>query len=211
MGGYDPHRTRSILWHAAASSVSIAGIQLSLAANEHTADDNHKLHDPPILFATARQDDKCELAKQLGAKGAVNLKTHPNDWAAEIKKQNDGNGVDLLIDFIGASVFQQNLEVLNRDGRIVTLGLMGGAKLEEADISMMLLKRLRWEGSTLRSRDEEYQGKLRDLFESKVMDDMRKRKFDIKIDTAVSWKKITDCHDKLERNETKGKIVCLVD
>lgn len=211
VGGYDPHRTRSILWHAAASSVSIAGIQLSLAANEHTTEDQHRHHDAPAVFATARQDEKCELAKTLGAKGAVNTKTHPDDWAAEIKKQNNGEGVDLLIDFIGASVFQQNLEVLNRDGRMVQLGMMGGSKLEGVDIGMMLLKRLRYEGSTLRSRDEVYQGKLRDLFEEKVMDDMRKGKFDVKIDTAVSWSQIADMHDKMEKNETKGKIVCIVD
>ena len=211
VGGYDPHRTRSILWHAAASSVSIAGIQLSLAANEHTADDQHRHHDPPTVFATARQDEKCKLAKALGAKAAVNIRTHSDDWAGEIKRQNNGEGVDLLIDFVGASVFQQNLEVLNRDGRMVSLGLMGGSKLESADISMMLYKRLRWEGSTLRSRDEDYQGKLRDLFEEKIMDDMKRRKFDTKIETVVSWTKIGEMHQKLENNETKGKIVCLVD
>lgn len=211
VGGYNPHTTRSVLWHAAASSVSIAGIQLSLAANEHTEDDTHKHHDPPAVFATARQDEKCDLARQLGAKGAVNTRTHPSDWAAEIKKQNNGDGVDLLIDFIGASVLQQNLEVLNRDGRIVQLGMMGGSKLEGVDVGMLLYKRIRWEGSTLRSRDEAYQGKLRDMFEEKVMDDMKKGKFDVKIDTTASWSRIADMHEKLEKNETKGKIVCVVD
>lgn len=50
-----------------------------------------------------------------------------------------------------------------RDGRVVLLGLMGGGKLPDGvNIAPLLMKRIRVEGSTLRSRDEDYQGKLRD-------------------------------------------------
>ena len=142
----------------------------------------------------------------------MNTKTYPNDWAAKIKEQNNGQGIDLLIDYIGASAFQQNLEVMNRDGRIVQLGQLGGPILPDGtNISQLLAKRLRFEGSTLRSRDEEYQSKLRELFEEKVFEDMRKGKFDIKIDTVVSWQKIAEMHQKLENNKTKGKIICVID
>lgn len=79
-------------------------------------------------------------------------------------------GVDLIIDYIGAPYFQQNLDVLNLDGRVVQLGVMGGVSLEglNVNISAFLMKRARFQGSTLRSRKEEYQCKLRDLFEEKV-------------------------------------------
>ncbi|MCQ6483097.1 zinc-binding dehydrogenase, partial [Vibrio parahaemolyticus] len=76
------------------------------------------------------------------------------DWAEEIKKVTGGKGVDLIIDFVGADYFQKNLDSAARDGRIVLLGLMSGSKLHDVDIGQLLFKRLRIEGSTLRSRDE---------------------------------------------------------
>ena len=108
-------------------------------------------------------------------------------------------------------MFEQNLEVMNRDGRMVSLGLMGGMNLENVNIGPMLWKRIRWEGSTLRSRDEAYQGRLRDLFEDKVMEDMKAKKFDTRVETVVNWKRVGEMHEKMEKNETKGKIVCVVD
>jgi NADPH:quinone reductase-like Zn-dependent oxidoreductase len=113
---------KSILWHAAASSVSIAGIQLS-AADGATK-----------VFGTARQDDKCDLAKSLGATAAFNTKT--TNWVDEVLKATDGKGVDIIIDFIGAESFQGNLDAIAQDGVIVTLGMLGGIKLKEGtDIS----------------------------------------------------------------------------
>lgn len=66
IGGFEPGK--SILWHAGASSVSIAGQQLSVA------------NGASAVFATARSDDKCEFCvKELGAKAAYNTKTEKWD------------------------------------------------------------------------------------------------------------------------------------
>ena len=63
-----------------------------------------------------------------------------------------------MIDFVGQNYFQGNLDVAARDGRIVTLGALSGTKLKEGvDIGAFVRKRLRFEGSSLRSRDVEYQ------------------------------------------------------
>lgn len=107
VGGYDEKTTQSILWHAGASAVSIAGIQLSLAANESVGLENSP-KPRPVVLATARQDAKCDLAKSLGAAGAVNTSMN-TDWVSEIKKMNGGRGVDLLIDFLGGPAFESNL------------------------------------------------------------------------------------------------------
>lgn len=202
-----------MLWHAAASAVSIAGIQLTLGANEHTADESHADYPPPIVLATARQDDKCEMAVKLGAKHAINTKTHPNDWAdIAVQHSADQKGVDLVIDYVGAPFFQGNLDCMAMSGRIVNLAALGGSKLPEGvDIGGFVRKRIRFEGSTLRSRDEQYQSHLRDLFEKKVLPGMIAGKFDPNVETVVSWSQISEMHEKMERNETKGKIVCLVD
>ena len=120
---------KTILWHAAASSVSIAGIQLSLADKASA------------VYATARQDAKCDFAvKELGATAAFN--TASQNWVEEIMKATDNKGVDIIVDFIGASYFQNNLDAIAKDGIIVNLGFMGATKVPEGtDISAFIRKR----------------------------------------------------------------------
>ncbi|KAF2688082.1 putative quinone oxidoreductase [Lentithecium fluviatile CBS 122367] len=189
---------KSILWHAAASSVSIAGIQLSKADSASE------------VYATARQDEKCEFAvKELGATAAFNTKT--TNWVKEVLKATDGKGVDIIIDFIGAEYFQQNLNTIAKDGVIVTLGFMGGTKLKEGtDIGALILKRVTVVGSSLRSQDEEYQGKLRDQLVEHALPRFKDGRFKLLIDKVLPWEKIQDAHRLLEENKTKGKVICTI-
>lgn len=192
VGEFDPKTTKSILWHAGASGVSIAGQQLSL----------HAASPSPNVFATARKDAKCDFCvKTLGSKAAVNT-TSTEDWASALKEANDGNGMDLVIDFVAAPYFQQNLDVLAMDGKVVMLGVMGGTKLGEGvDIGAILRKRARYQGSTLRSRDAEYQGKLRDLFEEKVLPELVSGKFKNPIEKVLPMEKIREAHGESPARE----------
>lgn len=196
VGGYAAGK--SILWHAAASSVSISGIQLA------KADGASK------VFATARQDSKCEFAvKELGATAAFNTTTQ--NWPEEVMKATGGKGVDIIVDFIGASYFQQNLDAIARDGVIVNLGFMGGTKVPEGtDISAFIRKRCTFVGSSLRSRDEEYQGKLRDQLVEHALPKMKDGSFKLFIEKVLPWEQIQDAHRLLEENKTKGKVICTI-
>ncbi|KAI4671440.1 uncharacterized protein J4E88_009105 [Alternaria novae-zelandiae] len=189
---------KTILWHAAASSVSIAGIQLSLADNASA------------VYATARQDAKCDFAvKELGATAAFN--TTSQNWAEEVMKATDGKGVDIIVDFIGASYFQANLDAIAKDGVIVNLGFMGGTKVPEGtDISAFIRKRCTFVGSSLRSRDEEYQGKLRDQLVEHALPKMKDGSFKLFVEKVLPWEKVQDAHRLLEENKTKGKVICTI-
>lgn len=189
---------KSILWHAAASSVSIAGIQLSLADSASA------------VYATARQDSKCEFAvKELGAAAAFN--TTSQNWVEEVMKATNDRGVDIIIDFVGASYFQQNLEAVAKDGVIVNLGFLGGTKVPEGtDISAFIRKRCTFVGSSLRSRDEEYQGKLRDQLVEHALPRFQDGRFKLFVDKVLPWEQIQDAHRLLEENKTKGKVICTI-
>ncbi|KAF2795327.1 putative quinone oxidoreductase [Melanomma pulvis-pyrius CBS 109.77] len=189
---------KSILWHAGASSVSIAGIQLSSADSASS------------VFATARQDEKCAFAVEtLGATAAFNTTTQ--DWVSEVKKATGGKGVDIIVDFIGASYFQQNLDAIAKDGVVVCLGFMGGTKLPAGvDISAFILKRCSFVGSSLRSRDEEYQGKLRDQLVEHALPRFQDGRFKLLIDKVLPWENIQEAHKLLEDNKTKGKVICTI-
>ena len=70
------------------------------------------------------------------------------DFAEEIKKATDGQGVDVIIDFVGQGYFAQNLSSAAKDGRMVMLGLLSGAKTAgPVDLSQLLYKRMRIEGT----------------------------------------------------------------
>lgn len=189
---------RSILWHAAASSVSISGIQLSLADSASA------------VFATARQDSKCSFAvKELGAKAAFNTTTQ--NWVEEVMKATNNKGVDIIVDFVGASYFQQNLDAVAKDGVIVNLGFMGGTKLPEGtDISAFIRKRCTFVGSSLRSRDEEYQGWLRDHLVEHALPKFINGSFKLFVERVLPWEQIQDAHRLLEENKTKGKVICTI-
>lgn len=187
---------KSILWHAGASGVSVAGIQLSRIAGAGA------------VFATAGSDAKCDfITSELGAAAAFNYKTE--DWAAAIKEKTGGKGVDYIVDFVGGDYFQKNLDVAARDARIVLLGTLSGGKVPDADISQILYKRIRIEGSTLRSRDVEYQGRLRDKLEAYVSD-FDSGKLKIFIDTVLPWEEIQEAHRHMEAAKNSGKIVCTI-
>lgn len=189
---------QSVLWHAGASSVSIAGIQLAKEAGAKA------------IYVTASSPEKIDFCKQLGATEGFNYKT--GDWAQELLKATDGKGVDLIVDFVGATYFNQNLDAVARDGRIVNLGFLGGSTVKgDVDIGRFLRKRCRFEGSSLRSRDERYQGRLRNQLVEHALPKLRDGKFKVPVERVFKMSEIRQAHELMESNQTKGKLICTVD
>ena len=92
----------------------------------------------------------------------------------------------------------------------MNLGFMGGSVLQAGvDLSAFRSKRLRFEGSSLRSRDETYQGRLRDKLEE-YMGEFERGKLKVVVDTVLPWEKIVDAHKLMEDNTSKGKIICTI-
>jgi putative PIG3 family NAD(P)H quinone oxidoreductase len=122
-----------VLVHAAASGLGTTVIQLATA-----------LGNP--VFATAGTDDKLEICKRLGASGCWN-----RSKGSFVEAVTSWGGVDMVLDPVGGSYIREDQKVLNVDGRIVLIGLLGG-RMAEVDLGLMLVKRQRLIGSTLRSR-----------------------------------------------------------
>ncbi|PYH47707.1 NAD(P)H-quinone oxidoreductase [Aspergillus saccharolyticus JOP 1030-1] len=196
IGGHIPGK--SVLWHAGASSVSIAGIQLALNSGASA------------VYVTAGSQEKLDFCvRQLGATAGYNYRDR--SWASDILDATNGRGVDVVIDFVGATHFQGNLNVAAKDAHIVQLGQMSGSVLPaNIDISGILMKRLRIEGSTLRSRDEQYQKKLRDLLVNQALPKFKNGAFKVYVEKVFPFEEIAEAHKLLESNRTKGKIVCTI-
>ena len=188
---------KSILWHAGASSVSMAGIQMCKSENASA------------IYVTASSQEKIDHCKSLGATEGFNYKTQ--DWSQEVLNATNGKGVDVIIDFIGADYFAGNLNAAARDARVVSLGLLGGAVTPTGvDVGTFLRKRMRYEGSSLRSRDPTYQGKLRDMLEEHAMPRFKAGTYRVPIERVFDWKDVADAHKLMQSNQTKGKIICTI-
>jgi NADPH:quinone reductase-like Zn-dependent oxidoreductase len=101
------------------------------------------------VFVTAGNAEKLAACKELGADVGINYKTE--DFVARIKEETGGKGVDVILDSIGGSYFQKNLDSLNIDGRLFIIGFMGGT-VTEVNLAALLAKRLTVQAATLRGR-----------------------------------------------------------
>lgn len=195
VGDYAPGK--SVLWHAGASGVSLAGIQLSRADGASA------------VYVTAGSDEKIRFCESIGATKGFNYKS--GDWSKSILEETGGRGIDVVVDFVGGTYFQKNLNAAARDGRIVLLGMLGGMNAGDVDIGPFISKRLRVEGSTLRSRDEAYQGRLRDQLVAHVLPKLITGEFRVVIEKILKMSEIREAHELMESNQTTGKIICVVD
>ena len=193
VGGFAAGKT--ILWHASASSISIAGVQLSVARGAKAT---------YVTTSSAENIDFCETV--LGATKGFNYKEE--DFSQAILAATDGLGVDIIVDFVGASHFQQNLDSLAKDGTIVALAAMSGVSVSNLDISAFVRKRVSVRGSSLRSRDEAYQEELCNLFVKETLPLIEAGQLKLMIEAIYPWTEIIQAHKLMESNQTKGKIIC---
>jgi len=95
-----------------------------------------------------------------------------------------------------------------------TRAVLSGAKLKpdaNVDLSNFVRKRIRFEGSSLRSRDEQYQGKLRDQLVDHALPKFKDGSFKVFVEKVFSWEDIQEAHRLMESNQTKGKLICVIE
>jgi len=127
-----------LLVHGGGSGIGTAAIQMAREAGAR-------------VIVTAGSDEKCARCLELGANVAVNYREA--DFAEAVAEATGGAGVDVILDSIGGAYLERNLSSLALGGRLVLIGLMGGAKAE-IPLGTLLMKRLHVMGSTLRARPE---------------------------------------------------------
>lgn len=183
-----------VLIHAGASGVGTAAIQLVQLAGGHA-----------YVTASAGKHQTC---LDLGAEVAIDYKNE--DFAARIDEETGGQGVDIIIDFIGGPYFKPNVEALALDGRIVLLATLGGSKVDEVDLRTLFKKRARYITSTLRSRTDAYKERLVDDFAGDALPHFVDERLKPVIDSVYDWEEVAEAHRRMEANENEGKIVLRV-
>ncbi len=183
----------TILIHAGASGVGSAAIQLAKQLK--------------TTVVVTSSESKIEFCRDLGADLCINYRRERFD---QVIKQHYPKGVAAIVDFIGAPYFQQNLEALAQDGRMVMLGLLGGSKFESANLGSLLFKRLTILGSTLRSRSLSYRTSLVDDFKGHCAHLFETGSLKTVIDRIFPWEEVAQAHAYLESNQSRGKVILKV-
>ena len=164
-------------------------------------------HVGATLVVTAGSDEKCARCRELGADIAVNY--NDGDFVAACHEATGGAGVDVVLDSIGASYLERNLASLAVDGRLVVIGLMGGAKAE-MNLGVLLARRLTVIGSTLRARPLEQKARLVSAFQARFGEALASGGVGPTLDRVLPLSEAGQAHRIVESSAHFGKVVLAV-
>ncbi|MDB5054478.1 MAG: NADPH:quinone oxidoreductase [Bacilli bacterium] len=193
LGGMRANQT--VLIHAGASGVGTAAIQLIREAGATS-------------IITASSEEKRNACLQLGASVAIDYKA--GAFAPIVKEATGGRGVDIIMDFIGASYWEQNIESLATDGRLIVIGMMGGSKVKDLDLGVLLSRRLQVIGTALRSKSTIDKISLTEQFAAFAMPRLADGRLKPIIDSIWELNRVNDAHEYMEQNKNTGKIILRV-
>lgn len=185
-------KSDSLLIHAVGSGVGLAALQLAKAKGAK-------------VLGTSRTEEKLEKCQEFRLDEVI-LSDENSNLSEIIKQKTNGKGVDLILDLVGAKYFQANLESLAIKGRLILVGLTGGAKAE-FNLGMALSKRLRIIGTVLRSRSNKEKADATAKFAKDVIPLLRSGVVRPNIDKVFKVEDIRQAHEYLESNESFGKVV----
>ncbi len=180
-----------LLVHGGGSGIGTAAIQLAKAAGARS-------------IVTAGSDEKCARCRELGADIAVNYRSAK--FADAVKQATHGEGVDVVLDHIGAAYLEANLASLAIGGRLVLIGLMGGAKAE-INLGLLLMRRITLIGSTLRARPVAEKASIVRDFLARFGDDIARGRVRPIVDRVLPMTAVADAHRAMAASEHFGKIV----
>ncbi len=181
----------TLLIHAAGSGVGTAAIQLAKVSGTRT-------------LGTSRSPQKLDRAKQLGLDESI--VAVEGEWPRAVLSATNDKGVDAILDLVGASYLRGNFEVLAPRGRLVSVGLTGGADAT-LDMRLLMRKRLSIIGTVLRSRHIEEKIRLARTFADRMLPLFDDGILVPVVDHVFPFEEIRAAHELVESNNTFGKVV----
>lgn len=186
-----------VLVHAAGSGVGTAAVQLARAAGA-------------IVYGTSRAKEKLERVKEYGMDEGIAVGNEPASFARRVRELTSGAGVQVILDLVGGSYFAANLDALSYSGRLMLVGTTAGASAQ-LDFSTVMRKRLSITGTVLRARSVEEKARATRLFATHVVPLLERGIVRPVIDSIYEMEEVRRAHERLESNESFGKVVLLID
>ena len=185
----------SALVHATGSGVGTAAVQLAHHAGAY-------------VFGTAGSAEKLAKAAELGLDTGINYREQ--DFVQVVREVTDRKGVNVVCELVGGPYWERNIAAMATQGRLVLVGLMGGAKVE-TDLGLLMPKRLRVHGTVLRTRPLEEKIALTHQFKRHVLPLIADGRIKAVVDRTFPLEEAAQAHEYMETNANFGKIVLTVE
>lgn len=182
-----------VLIHAGGSGVGTAAIQLARELSQAE------------IFTTAGSQEKLDFIKDLGANHTINYKKE--SFSDYVLKETEGQGVNLILDFIGADYYHDNIKSVAIDGRIVLIGTLSGGEVDGVDLQELLNKRIQLTGTLLSPRSLAYKQDLVDQFKEAALDLFKDQPLKPIINKVFPLNQAQEAHDYMKANKNIGKII----
>src|SRR5438105_5607388 len=182
-----------VLIHAAGSGVGTAASQLVNAAGA-------------IAYGTSRTAEKLARAKEFGLTESVVVANDGSEFAEAVKRWTNDAGVDVILELVGAAYLKAISAALRLQSSLVFVGTTSGAKAE-IDYSPVMHKRLRLMGTSLRIRSIEEKATATRLFAQHVVPLLASGIVRPVIDSILPMEEVRAAHERIESNESFGKVV----
>lgn len=152
------------------------------------------------VYTTVSSSEKAAFCLSLGAVKTINYQDE------DFQQALAGLPVDVILDSIGGSYFEKNVNLLNADGRLVYINAMEGAKVE-LNLLKLMQKRIVLTGSTLRARDRQFKEGLRDAIWSSVWPKIDSGDFKPVLFRVLPFHEAAEAHRIMEDSVLLGKVV----
>jgi len=186
----------TLLVHGGASGVGTAAIQLAKALG------------PSRVIVTVGSEAKAAACRALGADHAILYKSE--DFASRVLEITEKRGADVILDHIGGGYLEPNLACLAPYGRLVIIGLLGGARAE-LNVGRLMVKRQRIIGSVLRARPVEEKAEITKAFREQVLERFATGELRPVIHDVLPLAEAARAHELMAANANTGKLVLQVD
>lgn len=154
------------------------------------------------VVATESPEERCAFCRDLGADRVIDYERE--DFVAIVREEY--GGADVILDIVGGPYVERNIKAARHDGRIVQLAFALGSRIE-IDLMPIMLKRLHYTGSTLRSRTPAYKARVARELRERVWPLFAAGKLRHVVDTVLPLAAAADAHRMMESAGHKGKIV----
>jgi NADPH:quinone reductase-like Zn-dependent oxidoreductase len=185
------HAGQRVLIHAAASGVGLAAIHLAKFVGAQVA-------------GLTRTPEKRAALSAAGADLA--LLAAGDGWAEEVERAWGRDSVDVVLDSIGGSTLATDLRLLSPGGRVVVIATMGGAR-GDLDLALLMRKRARVVGSTLRSRGRPEKARLVARFREECLPGFEAGRLRVPVDAVYPPDRAAEAFQRMRENRSTGKLL----
>ncbi len=182
----------TFLVHGGAGGIGTTAIQLGKAFGAK-------------VIATDSPEQRCGICRDLGADRVIDYRQE--DFVEIVRKEG---GANVILDIVGGPNIERNFKAANHDGRIIQLAFALGSKV---DINLMpvMLKRLTYTGSTLRTRPPAFKAKIAQELEAKVWPLLESGRIRVVTRQTFPLAEAGKAHTMMESSQHTGKIVLTVE